>query len=135
MNTGRNFIGIEQNKKYINLAKKRLTETKSLEDEVIAIPKSRKDLPKIPFGELVEQGIIPPGSVLTDSKNRYKATVKIDGSISSENITGSIHQVGAKIQGLPSCNGWDFWHIKNNKKSILLDKIRDYYRNKKIGFN
>ena len=129
----RNFIGIEQNKNYINLAKKRLAETKLLKDEIVSISLGRKDLPKVPFGELVEQGIIPPGAVLTDSKNRYKATVKIDGTINSENITGSIHQVGAKIQGLPNCNGWDYWHLKNNKSNVLLDAIRDQYRNKKTN--
>ena len=95
--------------------------------------KSRKDLAKIPFGQLVEQGVIPPGAILTDKKERYKATVTIDGSIKIKNISGSIHQVGAKIQGLPSCNGWDFWHVKEKDSSILLDEIRVHYRTKKIN--
>ena len=71
--------------------------------------------------------------MLTDKKERFKATVKIDGSLKIDNISGSIHQVGAKVQGLPSCNGWDFWHIKNKSTSILLDEVRDKYRNKKIN--
>ena len=129
----RNFIGIEQDKKYISLAKKRLKQTKVLNDEVVKMKKSRKDLPKVPFGELVEQGIIPPGAVLTDKKEKYKATVTVDGSLKINNISGSIHQVGATIQGLPNCNGWDFWHIKIKSTSILLDEVRDKYRNKKIN--
>ncbi len=131
----RNFIGIEQDSEYITLAKKRLSETKSFKDEIVKMSQSRKDLPKVPFGELVEQGIIPPGAILTDSKNKYKAIVKIDGSISSKKIFGSIHQVGAKIQGLPSCNGWDFWHLQNKKSNVLLDELRNQYRNKKLTFN
>ena len=127
----RNFIGIEQDKEYISLAKKRLKQTKVLNDEVVKMKKSRKDLPKVPFGELVEQGIIPPGAVLTDKKEKYKATVTVDGSLKINNISGSIHQVGATIQGLSNCNGWDFWHIKNKSTSILLDEVRDKYRNKK----
>ena len=127
----RNFIGIEENKKYINLSKKRLLQTKILKDEIINLNKGRKNLPKVPFGELVEQGIIPPGAVLTDKKEKYKATVTIDGSLKINNISGSIHQVGARLQGLPSCNGWDFWHLKNKSNSILLDDVRDIYRNKK----
>ena len=95
--------------------------------------KSRKDLPKVPFGELVEQGIIPPGAVLTDKKERFKATVSIDGSLKIKNLSGSIHQLGAKVQGLPSCNGWDFWHVKNKSTSILLDELRTDYRNKKLN--
>jgi len=127
----RNFIGIEQDKKYVSLAKKRLKQTKVLNDEVVKMKKSRKDLPKVPFGELVEQGIIPPGAVLTDKKEKYKATVTVDGSLKINNISGSIHKVGARIQGLSNCNGWDFWHIKNKSTSILLDEVRDKYRNKK----
>ena len=129
----RNFIGIEQDKQYISLAKKRLKQTKVLNDEVVKMKKSRKDLPKVPFGELVEQGIIPPGAILTDKKEKYKAIVTVDGSLKIKNISGSIHQVGATIQGLSNCNGWDFWHIKNKSTSILLDEVRDKYRNKKIN--
>ena len=129
----RNFIGFEQDKDYIKLAKKRLKEVKPLDSEILTISKSRKDLPKVPFGELVEQGIIPPGAVLTDKKERYKAKVAIDGSIKISNISGSIHQVGAKIQNLPSCNGWDFWHFKNKNASILLDEVRSQYRSKKLN--
>ena len=131
----RNYIGFEQNMEYINLANKRLKKTKVLKDEIINLKQSRKDLPKIPFGELVEQGIIPPGAVLTDKKGKFKATVTIDGSVKIKDISGSIHQVGAKIQGLPSCNGWDFWHVKKKSSSRLLDEIRGDYRNKKIPLN
>ena len=129
----RNFIGFEQDKEYIKLAKKRLKQTKVLADEVVTMAKSRKDLPKVPFGELVEQGIIPPGAVLTDKKEKFKATVSIDGSLKIKDISGSIHQMGAKVQGLPSCNGWDFWHVKEKSSSKLLDDIRGDYRNKKIN--
>jgi len=131
----RSFIGIEQDPEYIALAKKRLATTKNLKNDVVHLTKSRKELPKVPFGELVEQGVIPPGSVLTDSKGHYEAIVKIDGSVKINNLSGSIHQVGAKVQGLPSCNGWDFWHIKDKKTNLLLDEVRGYYRNKKLGLN
>ena len=129
----RNFIGFEQDKQYIELAKKRLKNTKPFDKEIITLKKSRRDLPKIPFGELVEQGVIPPGAVLTDKKERYKATVTIDGSIKIKDMSGSIHQIGAKIQGLPSCNGWDFWHIKKKKSFTVLDEIRGDYRTKKLN--
>ncbi len=129
----RNFIGFEQDQDYIKLAKKRLKNTQPLSEDIVTMTKSRRDLPKVPFGELVEQGIIPPGAVLTDKKERFKATVSIDGSLKIKDLSGSIHQLGAKVQGLPSCNGWDFWHIKNKTKSTLLDEVRSDYRNKKIN--
>ena len=129
----RNFIGFEQDQDYIKLTRKRLKNTEPLSDEVVTMTKSRRDLPKVPFGELVEQGIIPPGAVLTDKKERCKATVGIDGTLKTKNLSGSIHQLGAKVQGLPSCNGWDFWHIKDKSKSTLLDEVRSDYRNKKLN--
>ena len=129
----RNYIGIEKDKEYISIANKRIKKTKILDDKIVIMKKSRKDLPKVPFGELVEQGIIPPGAVLTDKKEKYKAIVTVDGSLKIKNLSGSIHQLGAKVQSLPSCNGWDFWHLKNKKSSILLDEIRDNYRTKKIN--
>ena len=129
----RNFIGIEKDKDYVKLSKERLKKTKVLKEEVVTIAKSRKELPKVPFGELVEQGIIPPGAVLTDKKERFKATVSIDGTLKIKDLSGSIHQMGAKIQGLPSCNGWDFWHVKDKSKSILLDEIRSNYRKDKLN--
>tara|TARA_Y100001960_G_C14505939_1_gene743988 strand:+ start:24 stop:815 length:792 start_codon:yes stop_codon:yes gene_type:complete len=127
----RSFIGIEKDKRYFNLVKSRLKKTTVLNDNVVNIKKSRKDLPKIPFGELVEQGIVPPGAVLTDKKEKFKAVVSIDGSIKIKNLSGSIHKIGATIQGLPSCNGWDFWHLKEKSSSKLLDYLREDYRNKK----
>ena len=131
----RNFIGIEKDKNYVMLARKRLKQSKIFKDDVVNLSKSRKDLPKVPFGELVEQGIIPPGAILTDKKEKFKAIVSIDGSIKINNISGSIHKVGAEIQGLPSCNGWDFWHVKEKSSSILLDNVRDDYRSKKNPLN
>tara|TARA_B100000686_G_C16692971_1_gene918789 strand:+ start:140 stop:1216 length:1077 start_codon:yes stop_codon:yes gene_type:complete len=130
----RKFIGIEKDKKYISIAKKRLLKTQPLDNDIINMPLSRKDLPKIPFGKLVEQGIIPPGAILTDSKKRYRVTVKVDGSVSSKYASGSIHQVGALVQGLPSCNGWDFWHVESKKSNVLIDNIRESYR-KKLNLN
>ena len=131
----RNFIGIDNNIDYVNLARKRINNTKILAKEIVTITQSRKELPKVRFGELVEQGIIPPGAILTDAKNKFKAKVKIDGSVISNNFSGSIHQVGAKIQNFPSCNGWDFWYVQKNKSTTLLDTIRERYRNKKTTLN
>ncbi|PPR45091.1 MAG: Modification methylase DpnIIB [Alphaproteobacteria bacterium MarineAlpha5_Bin11] len=128
---GRNFVGIEKDKNYFEIAKTRIKKTKTYEKDIIKIEKSRKHLPRIPFGELVEQGIIPPGAILSDKKNMFRAKVKVDGSIVSKNHQGSIHKVGASIQGLPSCNGWDYWHLHKENRILLIDEIRSDYRNKK----
>ena len=131
----RNFIGIEKDKKYFHLANQRLEKTIKLNKKLIDVEKNKRHLPKVAFGELVEQGIIPPGAILTDKKQNFKAIVSVDGSIKINDISGSNHKVGAKIQGLPSCNGWDFWHVKEKSSSTLLDNFRDDYRSKKNSPN
>jgi modification methylase len=39
-------------------------------------------------------------------------------------VTGSIHRVGAALQGLEACNGWTFWHIAGAKGLKPLDALR-----------
>ena len=41
--------------------------------------------------------------------------------------TGSIHGIGAKVQGAPSCNGWTFWHYEDEKGIAPVDKLRQTY--------
>jgi modification methylase len=76
---------------------------------------------------LVEGGLVPAGTVLTDSKRRWTATVRADGSISCESHSGSIHKVGAGLQGAPSCNGWTFWHVDNSGSLTVLDALRQQH--------
>ncbi len=88
---------------------------------------SPKAAPRIAFGSLVETGWIAPGTMLTDKKGRIKATVRADGSLVAENEVGSIHGLGARLQGAPSCNGWTFWHIAHEGKVKPIDALRQLY--------
>ena len=120
----RNFIGIEQNAKYAIVAEKRIKSVNKISTkELIQTP--RKNLePRIPFGYLLEQGLINAGELLQDSRRRWSAKIRADGSLISEDIKGSIHSVGAYLQGLQACNGWTFWHIKRAGKLIPIDNLR-----------
>ncbi|RYD89522.1 MAG: site-specific DNA-methyltransferase, partial [Sphingomonadales bacterium] len=81
--------------------------------------------PRIAFGILVESGLIAPGSIITDSKRRWSAMVRADGVLASScGKTGSIHGLGAALQGAPSCNGWSFWHIETAKGLEPIDIVR-----------
>jgi hypothetical protein len=76
-------------------------------------------------GTLVEGGLIPPGTVLTDTKRRWKAKVRVDGSLECDGQpAGSIHKVGAGVQGAPSCNGWTFWHVDTGQDLRVIDAVR-----------
>ena len=124
----RKWIGIEKDEKYIVSAKKRLSSIKTLKDDQLHTLKSKKEEPRIPFGSLVENGFISPGEILFDGRKRWFAKVRIDGSLISDNSKGSIHSVGAEVQGLAACNGWTFWHTKFNGSIIPIDTLRSLMR-------
>jgi len=83
--------------------------------------------PKVAFGTLVETGYLNPGTVLMDAKRRWQAEVRADGSLSVGTDSGSIHKMGATLQGAPSCNGWTFWHIEVDGKLAAIDTLRQTY--------
>jgi modification methylase len=83
--------------------------------------------PKVAFGVLVETGWVAPGAIVSDKKRRMLATVRADGSLLAGADSGSIHGLGAKLQGAPSCNGWSFWHIEHEGELKPLDAIRQLY--------
>jgi len=130
---GRNFIGIEREISYIEAARKRLSKITSTNDEFLSVTVSKKIQKRVPFGSLVENGLIKPGSILKGPKNlkskKFMATVRADGSLIMNGDSGSIHQMSAKIQGKESSNGWTFWHIERKGKYELIDEVRSEYLN------
>jgi modification methylase len=124
---GRNWIGIEREKKYIQVARERIDSTLPLDESAMKTMASKRSQPKVPFGALVETGMIEPGAVLMDSKRRWHARVGADASVELSGKQGSIHQIGAAAQGAPSCNGWTFWHVEQAGALICIDELRQRY--------
>jgi modification methylase len=124
---GRNWIGIEREKKYVKVARERIASTLELDESAMRTMASKRAQPKVPFGALVETGMIEPGAMLTDAKRRWSARVGADASLELAGKMGSIHQIGASAQGAPSCNGWTFWHIEQEGALIALDDLRQRY--------
>ncbi len=121
---GRHFIGIEREAEYINAALKRIANIKPSDAAALQVTQAKRNAPKVAFGSLVEQGMITPGTELFDAKSRYKAMVRADGSLLADPHTGSIHRVGALVQGAEACNGWTFWHFKRGKTLAPIDDLR-----------
>ena len=121
----RNFIGIERDLNYVKSAQYRINKAEKIKNvELIQMPPKEK-VKRIPFGSLIERGLIIPGEILTDLRKRWTAKVRADGSLISRDNRGSIHSVGAALQGLPACNGWTFWHIKRSGRLIPIDHLRN----------
>ena len=121
---GRNFCGIEKDKRYFKAASERINNTLKIEDDYLDTIENNKHKPRIPFGSLVELGILKPGSILFDLKRGVNAKVMVDGSIKYKKIEGSIHKIAAKIIGAESCNGWTYWHCKIGDSVVLIDDLR-----------
>jgi modification methylase len=121
---GRHFIGIEREASYIAAARKRIATIRPGVFEALQSIKPKRKETRIPFGSLVEQGLIDPGTQLFDSSKRYSAMVRADGSLVSGTHQGSIHKVGALVQGSEACNGWTFWHHEQDGRMALIDELR-----------
>ncbi len=122
---GRHYIGIERESRYIEAARQRLAALPPVIDQSSLNLPSRRNAPRIPFGALVEAGLIMPGSCLWGgAKRRWQATVNADGTLSCEGQRGSIHKIGAHVQQALSCNGWDFWHCEIDGRLEPIDVLR-----------
>lgn len=122
---GRHFIGIEREDGYIAAAEERIAMALPLDESAVRTMMAPKAATRVAFGTLVEGGLIAPGSVLTDARRRWKAVVRVDGSLDCQGQpAGSIHKVGAAVQGAPSCNGWTFWHVEQADGLRVIDAVR-----------
>jgi modification methylase len=124
---GREWIGCERESIYREAALERIELALPLDESALTTMQSHKAPPKVAFGTLIETGWIEAGTVLTDKKRRIKALVRADGSLLSGADSGSIHGLGAKVQGAPSCNGWTFWHIEHEGELKPIDAVRQLY--------
>jgi len=121
---GRKYLGIEKEEKYFKIAKQRLEKTTKIEDHYLDTIKNNRSKPRIPFGSLIELGIVKPGMNIFDQKKKINAKIMADGSIKYHNSEGSIHKVAAKIIGAESCNGWTYWHCNLNGSMVPIDNLR-----------
>jgi len=121
---GRRWIGIEREAAYVNVARARIGSTLPLDESAIEVVADKRSAPRVAFGLLVESGLVAAGTALTDAKRRWRASVRADGSVVCGAHSGSIHQVGAALQGAPSCNGWSFWHVEEGGALQPLDALR-----------
>ena len=121
---GRHFIGIEREAAYRTVAEARIRATVPLDPDLLRLAQSKREEPRVAFASLIEAGLIKPGTMLNDARRRHSAIVRPDGQIAGNGITGSIHKIGALVQGLPACNGWTFWHFDAGKGLEPIDSLR-----------
>jgi len=124
---GRDWIGIEREEAYRQAAEKRLSNIRRFDREALQVSASKRAEPRVPFGQLVERGLLRPGEALYSPRGQV-AKVRADGTLIGHDVKGSIHQVGAHLEGAPSCNGWTYWHFKRDGKTVPIDLLRRQIR-------
>ncbi|MBV9812596.1 MAG: site-specific DNA-methyltransferase [Acetobacteraceae bacterium] len=120
----RHYIGIERHPAYVEAALGRVRRVRPAPPGGTSTTPSKREAVRVPFGNLVERGLIPAGTALTDRLRLVAATVVADGSIRCGSLQGSIHKVGAAVQNAPACNGWTFWHMERAGTLVPIDRVR-----------
>ncbi len=120
----RSFIGIERDPAYAAAARRRIEAVEPLSEETVATAPTRRSEPRVAFASVVEAGLARPGERLVDAGRRWTALVRADGALAAGPAVGSIHKIGALVQGLPACNGWTFWHIERAGRLTPIDDLR-----------
>jgi len=124
---GRDFIGIEREAAYREIAEARLKRVRPFDTSALEVSRSKRAEPRVPFGQLVERGMLRPGEMLTNARGQM-AKVRADGTLIADQVKGSIHKVGAELEGAPSCNGWTYWHFKRDGQMVPIDVLRQQIR-------
>lgn len=125
---GRHFIGIERDAAYVEAARKRIDAIETVDPATLQFLPPKRQAARIPFGAVLEAGLLAPGDRLSDAKRRYEAIVQSDASLVVGDARGSIHKMGATVQGLDACNGWTFWHYHGPSGPAPLDDLRAIVR-------
>jgi modification methylase len=125
---GRIFIGVEREEHYAEAALIRIAATERLPAEALKVTIAKRAEPRIPFGTLLERGLVKAGETLYDPAQRVAARVRADGSIACHDASGSIHKIGAHVQGAEACNGWTFWHVRKGANLVPIDVLRQQVR-------
>ena len=121
---GRNWIGIERDPDYAAAARERIAAIEPLNAGDRTTTQSKRAAPRVPFGTILELGMLSPGDVLMDARRKFKARVRADGSLKFAEKEGSIHRLGAEVQGADACNGWTFWHYEHAGQLRPIDDLR-----------
>ncbi len=124
----RHFIGIERESAYVAVAQARLDALSvgAVENDLLTTP-SRRAQPRVPFGALIEVGLLAIGQTLVSKDGAHQGIIRADGRLVAGAVTGSIHQVAATVTGQAAVNGWEFWWLPGDAEMISIDSLRQRY--------
>ena len=123
---GRHFIGIEREPAYAEAARARIAAVEPLAGRC---PRGRAGASApsraCRSSALVEARPVSAGEIAasTNAAATGHGARRRHARRSAPSI-GSIHKIGALVQGLPACNGWTFWHVERDGQLVCIDDFR-----------
>jgi modification methylase len=131
---GRRWLGIERDADYARAAERRIAAVAPLPSSSLHTARGKRAEPRVPFGTIVELGILPPGRTLTNGRGTVRAEVRADGSLAAAGRQGSIHRLGAELEGKRACNGWTYWHFEDEGLLHPIELLREQAR-RRLGLS
>ncbi len=132
--SGRNYIGIERESKYIEVAEKRIAAEVVQKDNPLYNNVLDIAPPRVAMEKLIEKGYIKKGEHFYTPAFKKAAQVMANGHLKDKEESLSIHKMSGKMRDLDNGNGWDYWFVQRGKEFISIDSIRKDYRKKELNF-
>ena len=121
---GRNFIGIERDRKYVKVAQKRIDAVEQSPAEALTLPEKRNQA-RVPFGALLEAGLLTPGqSLFFKGDKSIRAVILSNGHLKYKGASRFDPCAGEGLAG-GAVNGWEMWQYKENGKLKVIDELRE----------
>jgi hypothetical protein len=124
----RHWIGIEKDEHYVRIAKERIAGIVVSDDhpEAFRIDEGKRAVRRIPFGMLVENGLLNPGQQLYYREDRSRsAIIRADGQLIYGSMVGSIHRIASHLAGGTPMNGWEVWFFEDEAGELKpIDLLR-----------
>jgi modification methylase len=131
---GRRWLGIERDAGYARAAERRIAAVAPWPSSSLHTERGKRAQPRVPFGTIVELGILAPGRTLTNGRGTVRAEVRADGSLAAAGRHGSIHRLGAELEGKSACNGWTYWHFEDAGLLHPIELLRERAR-RRLGLS
>ena len=126
---GRQFIGIDREESYVNAARKRVEQVKSIDLSDIEVSAPKREAIKVAFRELIDAGLLYVGQTLVSPRGERVMITHDAQLLHTLYGKASIHVMAAKIQNSVSFNGWDYWSAEKQDGSLVaIDELRKYLR-------
>ena len=125
---GRVFIGIERDQDYARSALERIEDPTQLSEEALRTTRPNGRNRAFRLVRFWNAGWSRPATRCMTRRRAWPHGSGPTAPIACKDTSGSIHKIGAYVQGAEACNGWTFWHVRRRANLVPLDVLRQQVR-------